>query len=99
MIFLPKFRDLNFPQRLYFFSRLSIRCLCTERLSATAPLTTRKEALAISTEEDTMDIMEPQWEENAESPEEPRSPRSPRNLARESPASPAALAANIKKPF
>ncbi len=84
MIFLPKFRGLNFPQRLYFFSRLSIRCLCTERLSATAPLTTRKEEFTMR-------------EENAESPEEPRSPRSPRNLV--SPASPAALAANIKKPF
>ena len=93
MIFLPKFRGLNFPQRLYFFSRLSIRCLCTERLSATAPLTTKEECTELPTEEDTMDI----WEENAESPEEPRSPRSPRNLV--SPASPAALAANIKKPF
>ncbi len=86
MIFLPKFRGLNFSQRLYFFSRLSIRCLCTERLSATAPLTTKEEFTE-----------DPPTEENAESPEEPRSPRSPRNLV--SPASPAALAANIKKPF
>ena len=84
MIFLPKFRGLNFPQRLYFFSRLSIRCLCTERLSATAPLTTKEECTDPT-------------EENAESPEELRSPRSPRSLRNL--ASPAALAANIKKPL